>query len=176
MQRVYAHESIAKKLAEQLAQGARQLKVGDPTQPETQVGPLIHHQEVNRVKEWVDEAVQSGAQLLTGGKPLSNSCFEPTVLFNPPDAVRISRQEIFGPVVCVYPYKNLNEAIDRANQLPFVFQSAVFTKNLDTAFRCLRELDATAVMVNDHTAFRVDWMPLAAAVSPEPEWGEYPTP
>lgn len=159
VQRVFAHQSIAQKLAEQMAQAAKTLTVGDPTHPATQVGPLIHHNEVNRVKEWVDEAVQSGAKLLTGGKALSPSCYEPTVLFNPPDAVRVSRQEIFGPVVCVYPYKTLDEAIERANQLPFVFQSAVFTKNMDTAFKCLRELDATAVMVNDHTAFRVDWMP-----------------
>ena len=159
VQRIYAHESIASEVAESLAVAAKQLRVGDPTLPETQVGPLIHSSEVNRVHEWVDEAVQSGGKLLCGGNRISTSCYEPTVIFNPPQAVRLSRQEVFGPVVAVYPFKNLDEAIERANHLPFVFQSAVFTKSLDTALLCLRELDATAVMVNDHTAFRVDWMP-----------------
>ena len=69
--------------------------------------------------------------------------------------------EIFGPVVCVYPYKDLDDAIARANSLPFTFQAAVFTRDLDTAIQAYSRLDAAAVMVNDHTAFRVDWMPFA---------------
>lgn len=159
VQRVYAHQSLAKKAAEQLAALGSKMVVGDPSSPTTQVGPLVHPNEVSRVNEWVQEAVQSGAQLLCGGKSLTPSCYAPTVLFNPPEAVRASKQEIFGPVICVYPYKTLDEALERANQLPFTFQSAVFTKSLDVALRSIRELDATAVLVNDHTAFRVDWMP-----------------
>ena len=69
--------------------------------------------------------------------------------------------EIFGPAVCVYSYKDMDEAIAQANALPWAFQASVFTKNLDVAMKAIRELDATAVMVNDHTAFRVDWMPFA---------------
>ena len=89
------------------------------------------------------------------------SCYAPTVLFEPPEDARVSQQEIFGPVVCVYGYDDLDEAIGRANALPFAFQAAVFTRDLDTALGCYRKLDAAAVMVNDHTAFRVDWMPFA---------------
>ena len=69
--------------------------------------------------------------------------------------------EVFGPVVCVSPFDELDEAIARANSLPYAFQAAVFTRDLDTALRCCRRLNASAVMVNDHTAFRVDWMPFA---------------
>jgi acyl-CoA reductase-like NAD-dependent aldehyde dehydrogenase len=73
----------------------------------------------------------------------------------------VSSQEIFGPVVCVYPYDDLDEALERANALPFAFQAAVFTRDLDTAMRVFRRVDASAVMVNEHTAFRVDGMPFA---------------
>jgi acyl-CoA reductase-like NAD-dependent aldehyde dehydrogenase len=73
----------------------------------------------------------------------------------------LSTQEIFGPVVAVYPYDDLATAINRANALPYAFQAAVFTQDIDTALHCYQQLQASAVMVNDHTAFRVDWMPFA---------------
>ena len=159
VQRVYAHESVAMKVAEQMAEKAAKLVVGDPADPKTEVGPLISHGECQRVAEWVEEAVKRGAKLLCGGKKISECCYAPTVLWNPPEDVRVSREEVFGPVVCVYSYKNREEAVKRANGLPFCFQAAVFTKNIDQAFYYVRNLHATAVMVNDHTAFRVDWMP-----------------
>ena len=159
VQRVYAHESLAKKVAEKMAEKAAKLIVGDPTDPKTEVGPMISQAECQRVADWVDEAVQKGAELLCGGKKISECCYAPTVLWNPSEDVRVSREEVFGPVVCVYSYKNREEAVERANGLPFSFQAAVFTKDIDRAFYYVRNLQATAVMVNDHTAFRVDWMP-----------------
>jgi acyl-CoA reductase-like NAD-dependent aldehyde dehydrogenase len=161
VQRVYCHESMARKLAEALAVLAAALEVGDPTVADTEVGPLIRPREVTRVHEWVTEAIAAGAEKLCGGEELSASCYAPTVLFNPPDDAAVSQQEIFGPVVCVYSYTDMDAAIERANALPVAFQAAVFTKDLDTALECYRKLDASAVMVNDHTAFRVDWMPFA---------------
>jgi acyl-CoA reductase-like NAD-dependent aldehyde dehydrogenase len=161
VQRVFVHEKIARSFAERLALIADKLKIGDPTLPETEVGPLIRAAEVTRVHEWVTEAVQGGAELLCGGRVLSNSCYACTVLFNPPAESRVSKEEIFGPVVCVYSYRDLDEAITQANALPFAFQAAVFTRDMGTALRCYARLDASAVMVNDHTAFRVDWMPFA---------------
>jgi acyl-CoA reductase-like NAD-dependent aldehyde dehydrogenase len=159
VQRVYAHESLALKLAEQMADKAAKLVVGDPADPKTEVGSLITHAECQRVADWVEEAVQKGAKLLCGGKKISECCYAPTVLWNPPEDARVSREEVFGPVICIYSYKNREEAVKRANGLPFCFQAAVFTKNIDQAFYYVRNLQATAVMVNDHTAFRVDWMP-----------------
>lgn len=161
VQRVYCHDSIAREVADSLAELGKAMQVGDPTLADTEVGPLIRHAEVDRVAGWVDEAVASGAELLCGGERLSDSCYAPTVLLNPPEEVRVSRQEIFGPVICVYSYDDVDDALARANSLPFAFQAAVFTGNIDTALKCYRELDASAIMVNDHTAFRVDWMPFA---------------
>jgi acyl-CoA reductase-like NAD-dependent aldehyde dehydrogenase len=161
VQRIFAHAEIAEELAEGLADLAKKMKIGDPTFPTTEVGPLIRKPEVLRVHEWVAEAVNEGAMQLCGGHPVSNTCYACTVLANPPATVRVSKEEIFGPVVCVYTYKDLDEAIARANSLPFAFQAAVFTKDVNTAMHCYTRLDASAVMVNDHTAFRVDWMPFA---------------
>jgi len=161
VQRVFAHTSIARDLADRLATAAGALRVGDPTLHDIDVGPLIRDAEVVRVDEWIKEAVERGAELLQGGRAVSNSCYAPTVLFDPPSNVRVSMQEIFGPVVCVDPFDDLDDAIARANALQFSFQTAVFTRNIDTALRTARRLDASAVMINDHTAFRVDWMPFA---------------
>ncbi len=161
VQRVFAHRSIARDVARGLADAGSKLVVGDPTRPETEVGPLIRPGEVDRVGEWVDEAVREGAELLCGGKALSATTYAPTVLLDPPDDVRVSTHEVFGPVVCVYTFDDVDAALARANALPYSFQAAVFTRSLDTALRVTRRIDAATVMVNDHTAFRVDWMPFA---------------
>lgn len=161
VQRVYAERAVAERFAGQLAAAADKLVVGDPTRAETEVGPLISPAEVQRVHAWVERAVAGGARLLAGGKPVSETCYAPTVLLDPPAGAEVSSQEVFGPVVCVYTTDSLDDAIARANSLPVSFQSAVFTRSLDTALRCYQRLDASAVMVNDHTAFRVDWMPFA---------------
>ena len=95
------------------------------------------------------------------GEPCPDPRYAPTVLLNPPADCKLSQLEVFGPVVCVYTYDALDEAIARANSLPFAFQAAVFTRDYGTAMRAYRRLDASAVMINDHTAFRVDWMPFA---------------
>ncbi len=161
VQRIYADRSIAQVLAERLAAAAEKLVVGDPTQPTTDIGPLIDPAEVERVEEWVTEAVDGGAKLLCGGKKISDSSYACTVLLDPPETALVSVKEVFGPVVCVYSFDRLDEAIARANRLPFAFQAAVFTANIDTAMQAYRGLDGSAIMVNDHTAFRVDWMPFA---------------
>ena len=161
VQRVFAHRSIVEEFASSLALIAGKLVVGDPTLPETEVGPLIRTSEVDRVDEWIREALEGGASVRAGGAPISATCYAPTVVVDPPDTARISTEEIFGPAIAVYPYDDMDDAIRRANALPYSFQASVFTKDLDAAFRAAQRLDASAVMVNDHTAFRVDWMPFA---------------
>ncbi len=161
VQRVFAERSIARELALRLATAADALRVGDPTLPDTEVGPLIRPGEVDRVGDWVDEARDRSGEILSGGEALSERTFAPTVILDAPDDVRVSTLEIFGPVVCVYAYGEIDEAIARANALPYSFQAAVFTRNLDTALRVSQRIDAAAVMVNDHSAFRVDWMPFS---------------
>ena len=161
VQRVFIHSSVAREFAERLAEGANTLNVGDPTLSETEVGPLIVPAEVARVHEWVTQAADGGAEVMSGGEALGETAYKPTVLFNPPADANVSKLEIFGPVVCIYPYDDMDAAIEIANSLPFSFQAAVFTESIDTAMRVSSRLDASAVMVNDHTAFRVDWMPFA---------------
>ncbi len=161
VQRVFAPRSECKDFAKALAKIAVKLIVGAPENHETEVGPLIRTAEIERIAEWVDEAVAAGAKLLCGGKKISDTCYAPTVLLNPPADAKVSTLEIFGPVVCVYGYENLDAAIQQANSLPVAFQAAVFTDDIDTANRLYKKLDASAVMINDHTAFRDDVMPFA---------------
>jgi acyl-CoA reductase-like NAD-dependent aldehyde dehydrogenase len=161
VQRIYAHESIARELAKSLAEAGDNMKIGDPTLADTEIGPLIRHKETDRIDEWVQDAKAKGAEVITGGNKISDSCYEATVLFNPPADAIISSNEIFGPVICVYEFDDIDDAIARANSLDVAFQAAVFSKNIDTCMQVYKQIDAAAVMVNDHTAFRVDWMPFA---------------
>ncbi len=161
VQRVYVERARAREFAEALAAKAEKLIVGDPNDADTEVGPLIRPAEVVRVSDWVDEAVAAGAECLTGGKALSETCYAPTVLLEPSESARVSQAEIFGPVVCVYAFDDLDDAIARANALPVAFQAAIYTDDINTAMHAYSRLAASAVMVNQHTAFRVDGMPFA---------------
>ncbi len=161
VQRVFAPAADAANFAEALAEQAKALIVGAPEDEATQVGPLIRPGEVDRVAEWVDEAISADAKLLCGGKKISDTCYAPTVLLDPPQDSRVSTAEIFGPVVCVYGYDNLDAAVSQANSLPVAFQAAVFSRDVEVAMRLYKALDASAVMINDHSAFRDDVMPFA---------------
>ncbi len=161
VQRVFAHQRIARELAEGLVAQAQSMRLGDPCDPATDVGPLIRPAEVRRVHEWVAEAIEGGAECLCGGEPVGETGYQPTVLMNPPADARVSTQEIFGPVLCVYSCADMDEGIAVANSLPVSFQAAVFTRDVDTAMHAYRQLDGSAVMLNEHTAFRVDGMPFA---------------
>jgi len=161
VQRVYTPRSIASNVAERLAEFGKTMVIGDPTSEKTEVGPLIRTREVDRVSEWVDEAKKAGAKCLAGGERVSDTAYSCTVLLDPPRDVRVSKQEIFGPAICVYSYDDVDDAIKLANSLPYAFQASILSKNLDFILRCNRRIDAAAIMVNDHTAYRVDWMPFA---------------
>lgn len=161
VQRVFVEKAIVRQVAEGLAKFASKLKIGDPTKSETEVGPMIRPAEVERVASWVSEAKSQGAEILCGGKSLSSTCYECTVLYNPPLEAKVSKQEVFGPVVCVYSVDNLDQALQRANSLPFAFQASIFTQAIDRALALSENIDAATVMINDHTAFRVDGMPFA---------------
>ena len=159
VQRIYVNQDICDLFIQKFSEATNKLIVGDPIHKTTDVGPLITPKEANRVEDWVNEAIENGAELITGGKRISKTFFQPTILFNPSESSKVSNKEIFGPVVCIYPFTDRGEAIQRANALDTHFQAAVFTKNIDVALDTVKKLNATTVMVNDHTAFRVDWMP-----------------
>ncbi|KAA9382364.1 aldehyde dehydrogenase family protein [Neorhizobium galegae] len=160
VQRVYCANSVLDDVVSGLSGVAAAMKIGDPTKIETDVGPLITHAEADRVADWV---ARSGAKIAAGGDRLTESTYANTVLVNPDAHADVSRREVFGPVICVYGFDDIDAALAQANDLPFSFQAAVFTRNIDTAMHCYRHLDGTAIMVNEHPLFRVDWMPFAGA-------------
>ncbi len=161
VQRVFVDNALLNQVAEKMSELTSSLKVGNPLLAETDVGPLIRQRETQRIAEWVNKAITQGAELLTGGVQISDSLYSPTILLNPSDESLVSRREIFGPVICLYGYNNIDEAIQQANSLPYGFQAAVMSRNIDTVMHVYKHLKASAVMVNDHSAFRVDWMPFA---------------
>ena len=159
VQRLYLHRSIADQFIDIYKPMVESLIVGDPTLPETVVGPLIRPREVERVKSWVDAAVAEGAEIVTGGEVLEDNCFQPTLLKNVQEGMDVVDKEVFGPVVSVIVYDDIEEAVAGANVGPNGFQAAVFTQDINTGLHAAKKLDFSAVMLNDSTAFRVDWMP-----------------
>jgi acyl-CoA reductase-like NAD-dependent aldehyde dehydrogenase len=160
VQRIYVHADREQELVERFSARVAKLKTGDPTHADTEVGPLISPREADRVSNWIDEAVAGGARLLRGGR-LSDTTLLPSIVVRPPSQAKVSTEEVFGPVTCVYPFTSLDEAIAAANGLPVAFQASIFTEDLRAALDAAERVDASAVMINDHTAFRTDWMPFA---------------
>lgn len=160
VQRIYVHESLQSEFVERLHARVAKLRVGDALGRDTELGPLILPRETERVTTWIDEAVAGGATLLGGGR-VSATTLKPAVLVNPARDAKVSTLEVFGPVTCVYGYREVDEAIASANALPWSFQASVFSGDVDAALYVAKRIDGAAVMVNDHTAFRTDWMPFA---------------
>ncbi len=159
-QRIYVHADIEHDFLDRFAARVAALKVGDPALAETEVGPLIHPREADRVQSWIDEAAAGGARVIGGGR-LSETTLMPSIVVDPPADAKLSTLEVFGPVTCVMTYTGIDRAIASANSLPVAFQASIFTEDLRTALHAAERLDASAVMINDHTAFRTDWMPFA---------------
>ncbi len=158
-QRLYVERSIEAELIDRLAGSARELVCGDAREASTDIGPLIEPEEVRRVHEWVSEARGEGAELLLGGDPLSETLYPATILRGAPEEAKVVAHEIFGPVVVVQAVDSLDDAIAKVNLSEFPFQSSIFTQDIDRAFHAAREVETAAFMINDLTAFRVDWMP-----------------
>lgn len=160
-QRIFVQRGVADEFIERLVARVDRLRTADPTLSDTEVGPLILPREADRVAEWIAEAVSGGAVLATGGERMSETTLRPAVLLDPAAEARISKLEVFGPVVAVCRYDDLDDAIRLANALPTAFQASIFAQDMDVAMRAANRLDASAVMINDPTAFRTDWMPFA---------------
>lgn len=160
-QRIWVHASIIEDFTTRFTERVAGMRVGDPTHPDVEIGPLIHPREVERVLSWVQSAIGDGAQAILPCRKLTDTTLSPSILIEPPKNAMVSNQEIFGPVTCVYGYSDMDKAIEAANALPFAFQASVFSQHIDRAISAAERLDASAVMINDHTAFRTDWMPFA---------------
>jgi len=158
VQRIFVHQSIANEFTERLKAGAEALRIGHPYEQSTDISSLIDEKEAIRIESWIAEAVAGGAKVVTGGKR-TRATISPAVLTNVPPACHVSCQEAFGPVVAVYTYDKLEDAIERANATPYGLQAGIFTPDIERAFRAARKLEVGGVMINDIPMFRVDHMP-----------------
>ena len=158
VQRVLVHEPAAQRFTELLVAAVAALKTGDPLDPDTDVGPLIDADALERVAAWVDEAVQGGAEVLTGGKR-EDPFYLPTVLTNTAPTMKVRCEEIFGPVVTLQAYGSFDDALAEVNSSRYGLQAGVFTSDLNRIMLAHRELVVGGVIVNDVSAFRADQMP-----------------
>ncbi len=158
VQRLYIHREIYEEFRDRFVERTEKYHIGDKLKEETDMGPMITEEEAKRVEVWIKEAIEKGARVLTGGNRLK-ALMEPTVLENVPENVSIHCEEVFGPTVNLYPVGDLEEAVQEANALPFGLHAAIFTRNVDVAFKAAYELDCGGVMVNDSTDYRLDSMP-----------------
>jgi len=158
VQRVLIHREIYDGLVERLVDRARRLKIGDPLNEQTDLGPLISLDDAVRVESWINEAVAEGGSLLCGGKR-EGSCLEATYVADVNPRARLSCEEVFGPVATVQPFDDFRDAVARANDSVYGLQTGVFTPSLEHAFYAFEELEVGGVVINDVPSFRVDSMP-----------------
>ena len=158
VQRVFVHRSIAEEFTGRLKSATEALKIGHPYEKDTDISSLIDEAEAVRIEKWIGEAVEGGAKVLTGGRR-SRATISPAILTDVPAACHISCQEAFGPVVAIYPYDELESAIEQANATPYGLQAGIFTPDMQRAFRAARKLEVGGVMINDIPMYRADHMP-----------------
>lgn len=160
IQRILVHEDVADAFTRRLVANVEALRVGDPLDPETDVGPLISSGDRDRVKDWIDEAVGAGAELLSGGELVDGGrCLAPTLLGAPPRESRVWQEEVFGPVATIDRYADFSEALRLANDSKFGLQAGVFTRDLGRGLEAARTLEFGGVLVNEVPTFRADQMP-----------------
>jgi len=158
VQRIFVHHSIADLFTTKLLMHVARLKTGDPNDETTSIGPLIDHAAAQRVESWIGEAVAEGARVLLGGKRMG-SLVEATVLSNVKLDMKVSCNEVFGPVVTVTPYRQLSEAVALLNQSDFGLQAGIFTQDINKIFFAFRHVEVGAVLANEIPTFRADHMP-----------------
>jgi acyl-CoA reductase-like NAD-dependent aldehyde dehydrogenase len=160
IQRILVHEDVADAFVERLLAKVEKLSVGDPLDPGTDVGPLITPGDRDRVKGWIDEALDAGAELLSGGELVDGGrCLAPTLLANPPRDAKVWCEEIFGPVATVDRYAEFGEALRLANDSRFGLQAGVFTRDIGRGLEAAETLEFGAVLINEVPTFRADQMP-----------------
>jgi len=157
-QRVFVHRSIHDDFAATLVDAVRELVVGDPLDETTDVSALIAPSETERVKSWIDDAVAGGAKVLTGGE-VDGRLLEPTVLSDVTPDMKVCSDEVFGPVVALAAYDDVDDALRLANDTRYGLQAAIFTNELDIALRAIKTLDFGGVLVNEVPTWRTDQMP-----------------
>ena len=158
LQRVYVHEERYEEFSTKFVQATKQLKLGNPLDPETYISSLITKGELARAVSWIEETKESNAEILTGGQVQGN-VLEPTIIANADSALKVSCQEVFAPIVIVNQVKSVEEAVEKVNDSRFGLQAGIYTNNVKHALYASKNLHVGGVMINDVPTFRVDQMP-----------------
>lgn len=159
VQRVYLHDTIAEAFTSRLTAAVAGLIVGDPRNPSTDLGPMITTGDVDRIDAWVRDAVAGGARVLAGGRKISASVYAPTVIEGVPATAALCRDEAFAPIVGLYRFSQLDEAITAVNTSRYGLQAGIFTEHLGAALAAFDRLEVGGVMVNDVPTYRMDSLP-----------------
>src|SRR3954452_10370039 len=158
VQRMFIHSSVYDAFMARFIEGAKNLKVGDPLDPETQLGPMVDEQAAQRTQRWVDEARELGGKVLLGGRA-DGAFFSPTVLIDTPSTAQVCSNEAFAPLVVAFPFDDLGDAIREVNDSFYGLQTGIFTNDLAHSWRAFNELEVGGVIVNDVPTYRIDHMP-----------------
>jgi acyl-CoA reductase-like NAD-dependent aldehyde dehydrogenase len=158
VQRMFVHDDIWDELMKRFVEGAKSIKVGDPLDPETELGPMVDAAAAERTQRWVDEAVAMGGKILLGGKADGNF-FPPTILTDVPPQAQVCSNEAFAPLAVAFRFKDFGDAIKLVNDSMFGLQTGVFTNDLANSWRAFNELEVGGVIVNDVPTYRIDHMP-----------------
>jgi acyl-CoA reductase-like NAD-dependent aldehyde dehydrogenase len=158
IQRIYVYKDFYDEFVDKFIEAVKGLKVGDPLDPEVDVGPMINQAEAMRIDSWVQEAVAGGAKILCGGKRERN-IYYPAVITNVDEQAKIVQEEAFAPVVTITPYNSFNEAIQLVNNSKFGLQAGVYTNDLQKSFEAVKKLQVGGVIINDIPSYRADHMP-----------------
>jgi glyceraldehyde-3-phosphate dehydrogenase (NADP+) len=158
IQRMFLHEAIYDRFMADFVAAVEKLRMGDPLDIDTDIGPMINLPAAEQTEEWINEAVDNGAHIVVGGSR-DGAMFEPTILTDVRPELRISWLEAFAPVVVVYRYHDFEEALKEVNNSIYGLQAGVFTNDLNKAYQAFGRLDVAGVIINDVPTFRIDHMP-----------------
>ncbi|MDQ7797945.1 MAG: aldehyde dehydrogenase family protein [Candidatus Edwardsbacteria bacterium] len=158
VQRIYVHQSRYAEFMEKFAAGTQKLKIGNPLDQDTDIGPMIAESEAGRVQEWVKEAVAQGAEAVCGGRREGN-IYYPTILTNTKPEMKVVRDEIFGPVAVVEKVSSFEEGIVKCDQSQYGLQAGVFTSNINRALAAVKRINVGGILINDFPSYRIDHMP-----------------
>jgi acyl-CoA reductase-like NAD-dependent aldehyde dehydrogenase len=168
VQRLYVHRPIFDRVRDELVQRVSRLVAGDPSSDTTDVGPMISESAAERVESWVGEAVAGGAKVLAGGKR-NGAYFEPTVVVDATPDMKICAQEVFAPLIGLFPYDDFGEAVKAVDNSEFGLQAGVFTRDINRIWQAYRGIDVGGLIVNDIPTYRIDQMPYGG--SKDSGWG-----
>ena len=158
VQRIFIHRSRYDEFLARLVEGAKQLVVGDPLDPETQLGPMVDERQAQRTESWVKEAEQLGGRVLVGGHA-DGAFFPPTVLVDTPPQAQVCSNEAFAPLVVAFPFDDFSDGVRQVNDSFYGLQTGVFTNDLAHSWYAFNELEVGGVIVNDVPTYRIDHMP-----------------